>query len=207
MTDKNDAYDPVADAHDDDYETPESEAAAPAPARQPARRAPRRAPRVEVREKPAKSPMLAAFLGMVPGLGNIYNGLYSRGFIFFLLVTSLFYTAIESGEGPHLAILIPSIIFTWLFNIFDGYRQATLINWGWDEEDEAAAAAQQGSGALAAGIALFVIGLYGLLHQFFDIDLSALLEHWYIILLGLGGWLIYQSWSGKKGDAASGDSY
>ena len=214
MTDRNDVHEPAEDVHDDGtheaedgYTESETAPAAPRPA---TRRAPRRPPRQvvrevrEVREKPAKSPMLAAILGIVPGLGNIYNGLYARGFTFFLLVFSLIYVAAESGEGTHLALLIPSIIFTWLFNIFDGYRQATLINWGWEEED--ALAAQCGSGSLAAGIALFVIGTYGLLHQFFDIDLSALLDHWYLILLAVGGWLIYQSWGDKKSDA-TGDSY
>lgn len=207
MTDRNDAHEPAEAAEEhvheemhDDAETYKSEESAAAPpARQPRSR--RRPPRREVREAPIKSPLLAAFLGFVPGLGNIYNGLYARGFVFFLLVVSLFYAAIDSGDGPHLALLIPSLIFTWLFNIFDGYRQATLINWGWDEREEIAA--QQGSGGLAAGIALFAIGLYGLLHQFFDVDLSALLEHWYLILLAIGGWLIYQSWSEKKGEASN----
>lgn len=197
MTDKHDAHEPAEDIHENPAPAHE-ESAAPAP-----RPRPRRRPRREEREAPAKSPMLAAFLGCVPGLGNIYNGLYARGFVFFLLVVSLFYAAIEvgnSGREEGLALLIPSLIFTWLFNIFDGYRQATLINWGWDEEDEALAA-QRGSGNLAAGIALCAIGLYGLLHQFFDIDLSMLLDHWYLVLLGIGGWLIYQSWSEKKDTA------
>lgn len=199
MTDRNDAHEPAETGHDaanehihEDAEAYESEAAPPARQPRPRRRPPRR----EVRDAPIKSPLLAAFLGIVPGLGNIYNGLYARGFVFFLLVISLFYAAVDSGEGPHLALLIPSLLFTWLFNIFDGYRQATLINWGWDEREEIAA--HQGSGGLAAGIALFGIGVYGLLHQFFDIDLSALLEHWYIVLLVIGGWLIYQSWGDKK---------
>lgn len=177
----------------------------PAPARTRGGRRPvpprRRSPRHD--DTPAaKSPLLAAFLGLVPGLGNIYNGLYARGFVFFLLVVSLFYTAIESGEGPHLALLIPSLIFVWLFNIFDGYRQATLINWGWDEESEATAA-QRGSGSLAAGIALFLIGLYGLLHQIFDIDLSALLEYWYVIIMAVGGWLIYQARANAAEESAA----
>lgn len=210
MTDRNDAHEPAEAAHEDahenvheDAEAYESEAAPPARQPRPRRRPPRR----EVREAPIKSPLLAAFLGFVPGLGNIYNGLYARGFVFFLLVVSLFYAAIDvgnNGKEEALALLIPSLIFTWLFNIFDGYRQATLINWGWDEREEIAA--QQGSGGLAAGIALFAIGIYGLLHQFFDIDLSALLEHWYLVLLAIGGWLIYQSWGEKKSEEST-DSY
>lgn len=179
---------PYEDDMSDYEDRPE---APPAPPRRQAAPRRRAAPRRDDGPSP-KSPLLAAFLGFVPGLGNIYNGLYARGFVFFLLVVSLFYTAIDSGDGPHLALLIPSLVFVWLFNIFDGYRQATLINWGWDEASEATAA-QRGSGSLAAGIALFLIGLYGLLHQIFDIDLSALLEYWYVIIMAVGGWLIYQA--------------
>lgn len=175
---------------------PESYDHAQEPARSaPQRPAPQRVARREETGPPAKSPLLAGFLSLVPGMGNIYNGLYARGLVFFLLVVSLFYTAVASGDGSHLALLIPSLIFVWLFNIFDAYRQATLINWGWEEDE--AVYAHRNSGALAAGIALFVIGLYGFLHQFFDIDLSALLEHWYIIIMAVGGWLIYQAWREK----------
>ena len=198
MTDKNEAHESAEAAHENvDYEDVPT---APPPPAAPRRRRPRR----EHREAPAKSPLLAAFLGLFPGLGNIYNGLYARGFVFFLLIVSIFYAAVEVGHSRNdepLALLVPSLLFTWLFNIFDGYRQATLINWGWDEQDDLVAS-RQSAGGLAAGIALFVIGFYGLLHQFFDVDLSALLEHWYLILLAIGGWLIYQSWNEKKSDAA-----
>ena len=42
-----------------------------------------------VRNPMKKHPFLAAFLSFFPGLGNIYNGLYLRGVIFFTVVAAL----------------------------------------------------------------------------------------------------------------------
>lgn len=161
------------------------------------------------RGRGSKSPLLAAFFSLIPGLGNVYNGLYARGFVFFLLVVSLFYTVVdygsETGGGPALALLIPSMVFVWLFNIFDAYRQATLINVG-GAQASPDLLEQSRSGTLAAGVALFVLGLYGLLEQFFDIDLTVILDYWWIGVMALGAWMIWQARANggaKKADEAA----
>lgn len=202
------------DAHDA-HETESSEpasgehapASAPPPPARPAERPPE--PRYEPpydrfenrydnrgRGRDSKSPLLAAFFSLLPGLGNVYNGLYARGFVFFLLVASLFYSVVdygsETGGGPVLALLIPSMVFVWLFNIFDAYRQATLINLDGLEESPDLVE-QRRSGTLSAGVALFVLGLYGLLEQFFDIDLTMILDFWWVGVMALGGWMIWQA--------------
>ena len=83
-----------------------------------------------------RSPFFAGLLSFVlPGLGNVYNGLIQRGLMTFLLAISLLFTAAQSQEGPILALLVPSMIFTWLFGIIDAARQAGLINYGLTETD------------------------------------------------------------------------
>lgn len=145
-----------------------------------------------------RNPALAGFLSFVlPGFGNIYNGLFQRGLAIFATAFGLFFVATSVDEGPVLALLIPSMIFVWLFGVFDSYRQATLINFGITQDDLDVLPARD-SGGIAAGVAFFLIGLYGLLHEVFDIDLSALLDYWYVLLMAFGGWLAFQGWRSKQ---------
>lgn len=145
-----------------------------------------------------RTPGLAAFLSVVPGLGNIYNGLYVRGISFFLIYVSLFALTIHSGESgreENLALLIPSLCFFWLFNLFDAYRQATLINHhyaGGGPLDEAPVVSTL-AGSLGLGVVLVVIGLYGLLDRYFDIDFLWLFDRWPLFIIAFGAWLIFQA--------------
>lgn len=147
-----------------------------------------------------RRPAFAAFLSILPGFGNVYNGLFYRGLLTFLVFFSLVFTAAESGDGSHLAILVPATIFTWLFGVVDAYRQATLINYGITEASlgTTETSFRAPSGNLAVGVALFVIGLYGLLNQVFDIDLSVLIDYWHLLIMAFGGWMIYQSLQARR---------
>ena len=132
-----------------------------------------------------KSPMFAGFLSMFPGLGNIYNGLYQRGITFFVIVVGIFATAVRHDDET-LALLVPALGFSWLFNIFDAYRQATLMNSGYTEPAPPAQK-QNTSGGLFLGVAVFLVGLYGLLREALDIDFAVILDSWYLGFLAFGG--------------------
>ena len=136
-----------------------------------------------------KSPALAAFLSLFPGLGNIYNGLYMRGLTFFLIVASLIAITAE-GNQPIFGL---GIAFFWLFSIMDAYRQATLINYGYAQDlglTDLPKHPRASQGGLAAGIILTLIGLIAFLDRFFVIDLEWLIDFWPLALMGIGLWLI-----------------
>ena len=61
-----------------------------------------------------KKPLLAAFLSVMPGLGNIYNGLYLRGVLFFVIISSLIALTARGHD-----LLGFAIAFFWLFNVVD----------------------------------------------------------------------------------------
>ncbi|HVR99679.1 MAG TPA: DUF5668 domain-containing protein [Thermoanaerobaculia bacterium] len=136
-----------------------------------------------------KSPALAAFLSLFPGLGHLYNGLYMRGLTFFLIVASLIALTAERGH-PLFGL---GIAFFWLFNVMDAYRQATLINYGYAQDlglTDLPLHPRASQGGLAAGIILTLIGLVAFLDRFFVIDLEWLLDFWPVALMGIGLWLI-----------------
>ena len=161
---------------------------------------------VDVRHR---SPVLAAiFSAFLPGFGNVYNGLFSRGLLNFVLFAGLFFGTVDSGQGPHLSILLPSLFFIWLFGIVDAYRQATLINFGVSEaEILTEPPLPTVGGGLAIGVAVFLIGLYGLLSQFFDFDLSLLFDYWYLFLMAFGGWMIWKGIQDRQGGGYERETY
>lgn len=158
-------------------------------------------PPLAQRDSPsARNPILAAFFSMFPGLGNVYNGLYLRGVTFFMLCFGLIGLA-TGTEPPEAVLLVFTIIFTWFFNIFDAYRQATLINFGYTPElqlPERSRIATWGSGGIVAGVAVFVIGFYGFLRDRFEIDLTVLVDYWYVFFMAFGVFLVAQTVMQKR---------
>lgn len=146
-------------------------------------------------ELPQKAPVLAALLSLVmPGLGNVYNGLYRRAVFFFFLYVTLFGFAINGGDDAR-PFVIPCVVFVWLFNVFDAYRQATLLNYGLTSDP---AVAQElginaASWGIVPGVILMVLGLYGLLRRYLDIDFRWILDQWPFAVIAAGVWLIYQA--------------
>lgn len=189
----------------------ENEPRAAEPAPPPAYQQPARPTPATLRQSGIyKMPLLAGFLSFMPGLGNIYNGLYLRGVAFFLTfvgVLSLLVTVAEGGHGEEseAVFLGFTLAFVGLFNIFDAYRQATLINSGQTTDLGLSDQPRMGSGGMVPGVALIVVGAYGLLQKVFDLDFSWLVEQWPFLLLAFGGFLVYQSVRQRR-EAADADS-
>lgn len=159
---------------------------------------------------PQKSPILAGFLSLLPGLGNVYNGLYRRAVSFFLVWAVIFGLAVNAGdEGSEaLPFLVLGLLFIWFFNIFDAFRQATLLNLGLTSDPEALReqASDLGSWGLVPGVVLVLLGFYGVLREYFDLDLSWLVDQWPFVVIILGGWMIYQTMKQRKNAKTSAET-
>jgi hypothetical protein len=138
-----------------------------------------------------KSPGLAGFLSMFPGLGHLYLGLYQRAFAFggaFILAIAF----TSHGRGGN--FFGPLIAFIWFFAIIDAVRQAKAINRGqlaeagWAGEEQLKAA--RGTGGLTWGVILVGIGALWLANSYLDLEwFWDVMDTWggpvAIILLGL----------------------
>jgi len=163
--------------------------------------------RVPVRRK---SPALAAFLSLFPGLGQVYVGAYRRGFTYSGIFAGLIVT-LSSGAGAGLEPAIGVMIsFFFLYNMFDASRLAQLFNDTADgatvedlRRDFLAGIGQRGS--IAGGIALLAGGILFLLHTWFDVSLEWLHDWWPLVPIGFGAWLL---WAGirdrRKGGSTGG---
>ncbi len=139
-----------------------------------------------------KIPLLAGLLSGFPGLGNLYNGLYIRALVQFLIVASLIHIAGRSDGA-----LIPmSVVFFWGFAVLDAYRQALLINYGYSQDLGLLDLPQRpkaGMAGMAAGVILTLIGIVAFLDQYWRIELEWLYDLWPLLLVGFGLWLIVAS--------------
>jgi len=136
-----------------------------------------------------KRPLLAGVLSGFPGMGNVYNGLYVRGLIQFLIVAGLMGLVDRSGN----AFFVMTMIFFWAFSVLDSYRQAMLINYGYAQDLGLLDQPQHpraGQGGLIAGIVLTLLGIVATLEQYVNIDLRWLYDLWPVLLIGVGLWLI-----------------
>ena len=150
-----------------------------------------------------KSPVLAALLSGFPGLGQVYVGYYRQAFVNIGTVALLFAIltsrAVDADLVPPAAFLLA---FFWLYNIVDAARRASLYNQAlaglrpMDLPENAKAPV--GSGSLAGGVALIVIGLLILGHNVLGLSLAWLADWWPIALVGAGVWLVYEDRRAKS---------
>lgn len=143
-----------------------------------------------------KSPALATVLSMVPGMGNIYNGLYARGIAFFFIWVTVLTTLVDSqADDGQIAFLVLTMVFVWVFNLIDAYRHAVLINNGYrsDLGKQEAPPEVAAGGLLMPGLALIGLGGLAAANRYFAFDLSELFTHWPVFVLGLGIALVIAS--------------
>jgi len=143
-----------------------------------------------------KSPGVAMLLSLVmPGLGQVYNGQFSKAMFFFFAFSGSIYLIAQDHPLPF-AIFLPFIIFS---NMIDAYRSATLINARGssnDVEDEEVESPGWGIGLAVTGLLLFLNNMHWL-------RLSALVPYWPLLLIAVGIVFLRRSMQRKAGNGPS----
>jgi hypothetical protein len=143
-----------------------------------------------------KSPGLAAFLSLFPGLGQVYNGRIARAFVFFFAWVGSIYLASTGHEFPF-AFLIPFVFF---YGIIDAWKGASAINTrflGGQTENE-----EETVDSPLWGLSLVVIGLLVLLNNLGWLDLERLARFWPLVLIAVGVYFIRSSLRSRRGAAS-----
>jgi len=146
--------------------------------------------------RPLKSPSAAMLLSLVlPGLGQVYNGHFSKAIFFFFAFTGSIYLAAEGHPLPF-ALFLPFIIFS---NMIDAYRSATLIN----ARGTAAVVEEDDVESPGWGIGLAVVGVLLFLNNMGWLRLSALVPYWPLLLILAGVVLLRRSVQRKGGNGTA----
>jgi len=143
----------------------------------------------------AKSPALACFLSLMPGLGQVYTGYYVRGFTYIIIIAGII-TLLASGETndlvPFLALFMA---FFWLHNVIDAGRRAAFYNQtlagGSDVDAFPPEMKLPGmGGSIFAGLGLILVGVVALSYTKYDMSLAWLEDWWPVVPIFVGIYLV-----------------
>lgn len=147
-----------------------------------------------------KSPALATFLSLIPGLGQVYVGYYRQGFINIIVVGTIVTLLAGSRNGlwPLTPLLAFFLVFFWLFNLVNAARRAAFYNQALSGIETAKLPGEftlperHGSFSLAAGLFLILAGIVISSYTVFGHSLEWLSHWWPLGLILVGAYLVTQ---------------
>lgn len=142
------------------------------------------------------SPALAFLLGLIPGVGAIYNGQYVKGLIHVVILGILIGIA-NSEELPFgLEPLIGLLIAAWIFYMaFEAYHTAKTRRLGrpMDEFSGLMPLHSQRHSRFPVGPAVLItIGVLFLLNNLGILRIRQIFRYWPIALIAIGVYMLYE---------------
>lgn len=136
------------------------------------------------------SPGLAFVLGLIPGVGAIYNGQYVKGFMHVILLGMLF-AALNSANNfvPVFALMVPCAIF---YMAFEAYHTARNRRLGLPVSDLSSLMQIDPPARLPVmPILLILFGILFLLDNLSLLNLDQIVRYWPIAMIVAGVYLLY----------------
>jgi hypothetical protein len=178
---------------------PQSTAAAPSAASQ---QAVWSHPQSGLSDPRRKSPALACFLSVMPGLGQVYVGYYTRGFVHAIVVASLIALLGSDGVRPLEPLLAFFLAFFWLYNIIDAGRRAALCNYalaGMAQIELPEDFTKGGiGGSILGGAVLVIAGIVLLSKTLFGMPLDWVADWWPVAPILFGAYLIAKAVADRR---------
>jgi hypothetical protein len=130
-----------------------------------------------------KSPSLAAFLSIFPGMGAFYNGNFLKGITYMLLFAVLIVLTNNAGE-PDSVVFGLMIAGFYIFQIIDSYNEAGRINEKILCEENTAAGTEDLS--LFSAVVVLLIGIAFQLANFDILTYRQVARLWPLVLIAFG---------------------
>lgn len=142
------------------------------------------------------APVLAFVLGLIPGLGAIYNGEYNKALLHIVIFAGLILgISLDFGSGIEAVLICALVIFPFYMAI-DAVRTIKARQTGENYQDALENwTKQRGFGP----ILLIVLGALFLMKNFGLFDILRLRDLFFpLVLIGLGVWLLRNKMSGQS---------
>ncbi len=138
------------------------------------------------------SPGLALFLGLIPGVGAIYNGQYAKGMVHAVVWGVLMSIANSRAAHGLEPIFVMSVIAWMAYMAFEAYHTARKRRMGEPVDEYSSLIDLRGRNNIpVAGIALIVLGILLLLHTLDLLDFEYVVRYWPVLLIAAGAYLLY----------------
>lgn len=149
-------------------------------------------------------PGLAFGLGLIPGVGAIYNGQYAKG-LTHVVIFGLFISILDSGAAngyePLVALLMAGFC---CYMPFEAYHTALRRQRGEIEDEFSSLLPVHGSSRFpVAPVVLIALGAIFLLHNLNLLDFERWLRYWPVLLIALGAYMLMARLN-TAGSSASG---
>lgn len=139
------------------------------------------------------SPGMAFLVGLIPGVGAIYNGQYAKGVVH-VLVLGLLISIISSSSTGGLEPLFGMLMAVFYFYMpFEAYHTARKRMLGESVEEFSSLVnidPRRGASPVIP-ILLIIFGVLFLLNNLGWLYLAQVLRYWPVILIVAGGWMLY----------------
>jgi hypothetical protein len=140
------------------------------------------------------SPGLAFVLGLIPGVGAIYNGQYVKGLVH-VVILGILISIVSSDAAGGMEPLFGMMIGAWVFYMaFEAYHTARKRQLGQVVDEFSSIVPMRGrpSSFPAGPLALIGIGVLFLLNTLDIVRFSQLIRFWPVALIALGGYMLYE---------------
>jgi TM2 domain-containing membrane protein YozV len=155
------------------------------------------------------SPGLAFLLGLIPGVGAIYNGQYMKGLVHAVLFgffMSFANSADHTAGEPVLALLVAAFYFYMPFEAYHTARKRQL-GIAVDEWSSLLSQSRLTSARTPIGpIVLILLGVFFLLDSLHLISFQAIGRFWPVILIAAGAAMLYSRLGSTQGSAHYSDN-
>jgi Domain of unknown function (DUF5668) len=134
------------------------------------------------------NPRLAFLLGLIPGVGAIYNGQYAKGLVHALIfgvLISILSGGAEPGYEPMVALILA---FHVMYMAFEAYHTARRRSLGQPVDEFSGVFHPRGGGrhSSAGALTLIVVGVLFLMNTLNLLELHRVLRFWPVLLILAG---------------------
>lgn len=141
------------------------------------------------------SPGLAFLLGLIPGVGAIYNGQYVKGLVH-VIILGVLISIVSSDAAGGFEPLFGMLIGTWVFYMaFEAYHTARKRQLGEPVDEFSSIVPLHGSRTSrfpAGPVVLIAVGVLFLLNTMDILRFGVLIRYWPVALIALGAYMLYE---------------
>jgi TM2 domain-containing membrane protein YozV len=150
------------------------------------------------------SPGGAFVLGLIPGVGAIYNGQYIKGLIHVVILGLLFGIANSGVSESVEPVVVLMIIGFFAYQAFEAFHTAQKRRLGHPVDEMSGLASGTGAARFpAAPVILIALGVVLLLDNLGYLELRRILRFWPVLLIGLGVYMLMNRLGGASSATAS----
>lgn len=136
------------------------------------------------------SPAAAFWLGLIPGVGAIYNGQYAKGFIHVAVIALGFSILNNDAAGGFEPLVGMMIAAFWAYMPFEAYHTARKRQLGQPVDEVSSMFPGRVSHSVVPAI-LIVLGTVLLLDNLGLLELRRVMRFWPMLLIGAGVYMLY----------------